>query len=261
VDAEAIYRHWARQADEHGAGHRASWADRHAIELEVSAIGKRLTPGQRVLDVGCANGFSSFSYVRDRGVDLTGVDFVPAMVEAAEHAALDLPEELRSRVRFGVADVRELPFEDGSFDVVIATRVIINLPERSEQARGLAECARVLAREGTLLLSEATLSGWNRLNALRGEWGLPPVPMPEFNNYLDEDEVVRAVAASLKLVEISDFASSYFVATRLVKPLLAAVAPATVDVADPEAEFNRWAAQLPAAGDYGTQKLFVFRKR
>ena len=26
-------------------------------------------------------------------------------------------------------------------------------------------------------------------------------------------------------------------------------------------EWNRWFAQIPAAGDYGTQKLFVFRKR
>jgi hypothetical protein len=25
-------------------------------------------------------------------------------------------------------------------------------------------------------------------------------------------------------------------------------------------EWNRWFAQLPAWGDYGTQKLFVFRK-
>ena len=50
-------------------------------------------------------------------------------------------------------------------------------------------------------------------------------------------------------------------ATRLVKPLLAAAAGGAVDVADPDAEFNRWAAQLPAAGDYGTQKLFVLRRR
>jgi hypothetical protein len=34
-----------------------------------------------------------------------------------------------------------------------------------------------------------------------------------------------------------------------------------IDVANPNMEWNRWLSQLPAWGDYGTQKLFVFRKR
>ena len=57
------------------------------------------------------------------------------------------------------------------------------------------------------------------------------------------------------------FASSYYVATRLLKPLLAAHAEVDVEVADPNAEFNRWSAMLLPAGDYGTQKLFVLRRR
>jgi hypothetical protein len=45
-----------------------------------------------------------------------------------------------------------------------------------------------------------------------------------------------------------------------LKPLLAQAAHAPVTVADPNAEWNRWFSQLPSAGDYGTQKLFVFRR-
>ena len=58
-----------------------------------------------------------------------------------------------------------------------------------------------------------------------------------------------------------DFASTYYVGTRVLKPLLAQATGAPVDVADPASEWNRWFASLPAVGDYGTQKLFVFRKR
>jgi hypothetical protein len=68
------------------------------------------------------------------------------------------------------------------------------------------------------------------------------------------------LTTELEVEEVNDFASSYYVATRLLKPLLALRAETTVDVADPNAEFNRWAAMLPAAGDYGTQKLFVLRR-
>jgi hypothetical protein len=85
--------------------------------------------------------------------------------------------------------------------------------------------------------------------------------MPSFNNYLDEEKVAAALAPELELMELVNFASTYFVGTRLIKPLLAAAVNAPLDVADPGAEWNRWMSKLPSRGDYGTQKLFVFRKR
>ena len=84
--------------------------------------------------------------------------------------------------------------------------------------------------------------------------------MPPFNNYLDEDQIARSAGPELELVDIVNFSSSYFVGTRIIKPLLAKAADAGIDVADPSMEWNRWFSMLPAAGDYGTQKLFVLRK-
>ena len=43
--------------------------------------------------------------------------------------------------------------------------------------------------------------------------------------------------------------------------ILALALGGSVDAADPAMHWNRWCAELPAAGDYGTQKLFVFRKK
>jgi hypothetical protein len=119
----------------------------------------------------------------------------------------------------------------------------------------------VLKSGGVLLLSEATIQGWSKLNDLRREWDLPDIPMPSFNSYLDEQKVIDCVAAELELVELVNFASTYFVGTRLLKPLLARALGAKIDPANPNAEWNRWFSTLPASGDYGTQKLFVFRKR
>ena len=86
------------------------------------------------------------------------------------------------------------------------------------------------------------------------------IPMPPFNEYLNEDNVISAIANEMQLVELSNFASTYYVGTRILKPLLVRATGAPLDVANPNAEWNRWFSQLPAAGDYGTQKLFVFRK-
>jgi len=260
VDADEIRRFWAEQARAHGESPSASWSDHRVIELEIEAIGSRLAAGERVLDVGCANGYSSARYAA-LGARVLGVDFVPEMIEHAEARRRALPQEVASRLEFAVGDIRSLELEDGSFDAVVSTRVVINLPSWEEQLQGLRECARVLRPGGLLLLSEATEQGWQRLNALRREWGLPDIPMPPHNLYLDQERVAEAVADVLDLEEISDFASSYYVATRFLKPLLAAAAGADVDVSDPGAELNRWAATLPPAGDYGTQKLFLLRRR
>ena len=65
--------------------------------------------------------------------------------------------------------------------------VLINLGHWDRQLSGLRECIRVLKSGGLLLLSEATLQRWCRLNALRAEWGLEDIPMPPFNQYLDQD--------------------------------------------------------------------------
>src|SRR5262249_53273275 len=110
------------------------------------------------------------------------------------------------------------------------------------------------------LMSEATLGGWRRLNEFRREWALPEIPMPPFNRYLDEEATVAALAGEAELESLENFSSTYFVGTRVLKPLLAQALGAPVNVADPEMHWNRWFAALPAAGDYGTQKLFVFRK-
>ena len=95
---------------------------------------------------------------------------------------------------------------------------------------------------------------------MRVEWDLPPIPMPPFNKYLDEDSVIESVAPELRLLRLVNFASTYYVGTRFLKPLLIRALGSSMDVTDPNAELNRFFAQLPSAGDYGTQKLFVFEK-
>jgi ubiquinone/menaquinone biosynthesis C-methylase UbiE len=258
---EQIRDYWSRQAREHGASPSASWSDFRVIEMEIRELASRLADGDQVLDVGCANGFSTVQLASQTRVRIRGVDYVPEMIEQAKARLAGLRGRLAGDVEFGVDDITRLSAADASYDKVVVVRVVINLGDWHRQLAAMRECARVLRPGGTLLLSEATLQGWRRMNALRTEWGLPEIGMPAFNTYLDEDAVVEALAPELELVEIANFASTYFVMTRIVKPLLAKATGAPVAVADPAAEFNRWASLLPACGDYGTQKLFVFRRR
>lgn len=258
-DAE-IYDFWTKQAAEHQQSPAASWSDTRVIEMEIAEITRRLIDGDRVLDVGCANGFSSVSFATQRHISLRGLDYIPKMIEAARVRAQESSHELKGAVEFDVGDITRLQEKDASYDKLVVIRVLINLGNWERQRQGLSECLRVLHPGGTLLLSEATLQGWDRLNRLRAEWGLPDIPMPAFNEYLDQERVVAELAGRARLKEICNFASTYYVGTRVLKPLLAKATQAPLDVADPSSEWNRWFSQMPAAGDYGTQKLFVFEK-
>jgi ubiquinone/menaquinone biosynthesis C-methylase UbiE len=257
---DEVYEYWERQAHEHGQSPSASWSDHRVIELEVAEISKYLADGDQVLDVGCANGYSSLQFACARRIRLRGLDYVPKMIEQARHRAAILKDKLVGSAEFEVGDVTDLQEPSNSYDRVIVVRVLINLGTWERQLSGLRECIRVLKRGGLLLLSEATLQGWCRLNALRAEWGLEDIPMPSFNQYVDQEQLIAAVRNEAELVELSNFASTYYVGTRVLKPLLAQATHAPVSVADPNAEWNRFFSQLPPAGDYGTQKLFVFRK-
>jgi ubiquinone/menaquinone biosynthesis C-methylase UbiE len=257
---EEIESYWTAQAREHGVAPAASWSDVWAIDLEVREIARRLADGDRVLDVGCANGFSTVRIAARRRVHVRGIDYVPGMIERARQQLAKIERELQGEVEFGIGNVLELNEPENAYDKVVCVRVLINLRTWENQRRALGKLARVLRPGGTLLLSEATEQGLDKLNRLRAEFGLDPLPVPSFNEYVDVERLVEAARPEMELVELVDFASSYYVGTRVLKPLLARLGLARIEVADPETEWNRLCAQLPAWGDYGTQKLFVLRK-
>lgn len=260
LNLEQIREFWSQQAHEHGESPSASWSDRMVIEMEIREILKHLEDGERVLDVGCANGYSTVQFAAERQIHIRGLDYIPEMIDQALHRLARVRDQLRGSAEFAPGDVTALSEPDEAYDKVVSIRVIINLESWEHQLKGLQECVRVLKPGGTLLLSEATLQGWKRLNQLRREWELPDIPMPTFNQYLDEDQVIEALSGRGKLVELVNFASTYYVGTRVFKVLLNQALGGRIDVSNPEMEWNRWFSLLPPCGDYGTQKLFVFQK-
>ncbi|MEM1200063.1 MAG: class I SAM-dependent methyltransferase [Pseudomonadota bacterium] len=93
-----------------------------------------LKPGDRVLDVGCAKGF----LVNDLLEALPGLEVFG--LDISEYALLNCHENVVGRLHLGSAD--NLPFPDGSFDVVISLDCIHNL-ERERAKVALQEIQRL----------------------------------------------------------------------------------------------------------------------
>jgi SAM-dependent methyltransferase len=112
---------------------------------------------ESVLDVGCGRGLLLVGAARRLGtggavgVDLwRGVDLSGNRPEAPkENARLEGVEE---RVAVAGGDARRLPFAAGSFDVVVSSLALHNLPDREGRERAVREVARVLRPGGHLAL-------------------------------------------------------------------------------------------------------------
>jgi SAM-dependent methyltransferase len=112
-----------------------------ASELLCEHLG--LLPGERVLDVAAGHGNTSLAAAR-RFCEVTATDFVPELLEqASQRAQL---EHLPLTVR--VADAQELPFSDGSFDVVVSTFGAMFAPDQGRVASELLRVCRPSGRIG-----------------------------------------------------------------------------------------------------------------
>lgn len=107
-----------------------------------------LRPGLNVLDVGCGTGgFLSLlapliSPGKARGVDLSETMIAEACRRSGENPG---------NVSFCVGSVLELPFEARSFDRVLATQLLLHVPD---VGKALSEMTRVVARSGTICITE-----------------------------------------------------------------------------------------------------------
>jgi SAM-dependent methyltransferase len=93
-----------------------------------------------VLEVGCGPGHLSIRLAR-LGLEVTGLDLDPAMIERARANADRAGIEDERRPSFVVGDVASLPFQDGSFDLVVST---LSMHHWADPTAGLAEIGRVL---------------------------------------------------------------------------------------------------------------------
>ena len=141
---QQVAAHWGRRAagfdadfghSIHTTAERAAW-DR-ILDLVVGGRGTL-----DALDVGCGTGFLSLE-LAGRGHRVTGIDFAPQMLaEARKKAAAQ-----GVAVRFEEGDAEQLPFAEGSFDLVMTRHVLWTLPH-PEQA--IDEWIRVLRPGGRL---------------------------------------------------------------------------------------------------------------
>jgi SAM-dependent methyltransferase len=168
----------------------------------LEAVG--VTEGTRLLDVATGPGYVAARAV-ERGASTVGLDFSPSMVEFA-----------RSRlpgIGFVEADATALPFDDDSFDAVVAAFVLLHLGRPELAAREAVRVVRPGGRAAFTVWDVPARGRWLGvlLDAVAAAGATPPDELPagppifrfaderEFGGLLTDAGLVDVDVATLDL--------------------------------------------------------------
>lgn len=133
-------RAWDKQASSYDK--QIGWFERHVFGQDSRPWACERATGD-VLEVAVGTGLNLPFYRADARV--TGIELSPAMLEIARKRAADLGRSVDLRE----GDAHQLPFGDSTFNAVVCTYSLCNIPDVTQ---AVSEMKRVLKPGGRLLL-------------------------------------------------------------------------------------------------------------
>jgi SAM-dependent methyltransferase len=263
-----IARHYAQVAQDSGLSSAATMADDTIRATETKAIvqfiasalesGGKDNRKHSLVDVGCGNAHTLGEVAAAfPALELTGIEHNAELRALAEQR---LAGPGLARIQSG--DIRDAGFQgDGTFDLLLCQRVIINLLDADDQKAALRNIIRAVKPGGALLFIEAFKSGLAQVNSARDEFGLAAIPPAIHNLYLDDDffdepELTPFAAAGWTFA--ANHLSTHYFVTRVLNPLLLGDRPFKRNSAF--AQFFT-AALPPAVGNFDQLRILAFRRR
>ena len=110
--------------------------------------GELVRPGDRVLDIGCGDGFFARRFLAARGADVDAIDIEP---DAIRHAQVHNADP---QVRYVLGDAVAEPFPARRYDVVVWDGALGHFPRETTEAM-LAKIVAVLGEDGVFAGSES----------------------------------------------------------------------------------------------------------
>jgi len=114
---------------------------------EIELIKKYMPVTGKLLDLGCGNGrlIEMLGQKTLNDLQYTGVDFSENMLSEAR--------KLHPNNNFILGDALNIPLKDNSFDVITSIAVLHHVPSKEFRKKFFEECARVLKKDGVLIIT------------------------------------------------------------------------------------------------------------
>jgi SAM-dependent methyltransferase len=177
-------------------GDYASLAERLEPHAKALADACKLGPGTSVLDVAAGNGNFSVA-AATRGTIVTATDLTPRMVELGRARTAGV-----GAIEWSEADAEQLPFAEGTYDVVASVFGAQFAPRPELVA---SEMFRVAKPGGLVAMASYSPGGYlGRLSDLMASFSAHPAfELPSPFAWGDEDEVRRRFAGLASSIEVA----------------------------------------------------------
>lgn len=260
-----IQQYWEERAKGAQLNPNATTDDIFLRELEIRTfieyIKKLKKRGPSVMDLGCGDGYTTIGVAKKlNGVKFLGIDYSKNMIT---NANLRLKKEndikLKKRVEFKTGDATKLiaQFQKETFDIVLSSRCLINLTSSKQQFDTINQISKILKKGGVYLSIENFEDGNKELNDLRKQMGLPEIPVRWHNLFFKPKNYLNQTKNFFKDVEIINFSSSYYYATRIIYSKYCQMKNIAPDYLH---EIHKLSIDLPSVGNYSPIKLVIHKK-
>lgn len=119
----------------------------------------KFEPNSHVIEIGCGNGviWQANEGRIPEGIQIELTDLSEGMLTAARKNT----EGIEQITKYSVMDIQNIPYEDNSFDIIIANHMLYHVPNRD---LAIKEISRVLKPEGAFY---AATNGANHMKGLK----------------------------------------------------------------------------------------------
>src|SRR4030095_5188871 len=220
-------------------------------KLEIKAIMKYISNNQKVLDVGCGNGYSTINFASSKKISIDGVDYSKQMILNARKLLSYKRNKIKGKINFFQRDILNDNLGEEKYDVIITERCLINLGTWDKQKQALMNLHRYLKNGGRLLMLEGFKDNLEQINKIRLKYKLKPINIVWHNLFFEKMKFETFVKKYFKIEHIDNFGSTYMLLTRTLFHALKN---------NFDKDIDKLATLLPNFGDYNYQRLYILKK-
>lgn len=167
---------WDKRARTEEDDAKVNISDTTQRDFELDFVLPNILPTDRVVEIGCGNGFVA-EKLRQKAAFVDSFDYSANMVDRARST---FGEQNNRFFQDSILDPRDVA---PPYDVAICIRVLINLRNLEEQIVAVQNIAAMLRPGGRLILVEGYKDGFETLNELRQQVGIPAMKPAAINFY------------------------------------------------------------------------------
>lgn len=245
--------YWNQRAKEIKNDESVTHRDVFQRKFEISKLVKLIQKEDRILDLGCGNGYSTIIF-SDYCSEIIGGDFSKEMIKRAS-----TENSKKGLIKYKIIDARDFNLEE-KFTKIITQRCLINILDWELQKKAIINIYNHLSDNGVLLMMEGVKDGRDNLNKLRNTFGLKDLQKVEYNLDFEKEKTNQFLKSYFTIENYNTF-GTYELITRVLYPLY--IYPDSPEYGSKfhEIAYNFVEENLDFAPDISKLGLWILRKK